>query len=162
MTKQDPKKLLLGLAMVALGFFAVINGVLSLTDNLSRLIAPRGVILIETVDTNELRALGLSGRESIADDRGMMFVFDRSTTNNCFWMKDMKFSIDMIWLNEAKQVITVVEDVSPGVEGQGPVHCEVQIVCPYKVPQQDHQVPHIGEHGLYLAVEVHESPVLVI
>ncbi len=110
---QDPKKLFLGIAMVVLGLFAVINGVTSLTDNVTRLIAPRGVILIETVDTAEARALGLSGRESIADDRGMMFVFDQATTSNCFWMKDMQFSIDMIWLDSDKKVVTIRDNVSP-------------------------------------------------
>ena len=70
------------------------------------------VITIENVQSDEDRALGLSGRESIGDD-GMLFEFDTISTENCFWMKDMQFAIDMIWLDEQKQVITVKENVAP-------------------------------------------------
>ena len=55
---------------------------------------------------------GLGGRESLARDRGMLFVFDAPATQ-CFWMKDMQFPIDIIWLNSAKQVTHVAANVAP-------------------------------------------------
>lgn len=77
------------------------------------LTAPKGEISVEVVDTPALRQQGLSGRNDLDDNAGMLFVFDTSSTQNCFWMKDMKFSIDMIWLDEQKRVVSVSEDVSP-------------------------------------------------
>ena len=55
---------------------------------------------------------GLGDRESIARDRGMLFVFDTAAVQ-CFWMKDMRFPIDIIWLNSAKKVTYVAANVAP-------------------------------------------------
>ena len=111
--KKNPLGLWLGGALIVFGLFAVVNGIISLTDNRTRLIAANGIITIEVVETPEDKQRGLSGRSSIADNEGMLFTFDTASTQNCFWMKDMQFSIDMIWLDSEKNVITVTEDVSP-------------------------------------------------
>lgn len=55
---------------------------------------------------------GLSGREKISENEGMLFVFDESGIYP-FWMKDMLISIDMLWLDENKKVITIIENASP-------------------------------------------------
>lgn len=55
---------------------------------------------------------GLGGRKSLAQNRGMLFVFDTPGTQ-CFWMKDMHFAIDIIWLDAAKKMTSVVPSVSP-------------------------------------------------
>ena len=67
---------------------------------------------LEKADTNEQRIRGLSGRESLAEKEGMLFEFP-APSQECIWMKDMKFSIDIIWLNEEKEIIKIEEDVSP-------------------------------------------------
>jgi uncharacterized membrane protein (UPF0127 family) len=111
---KNPIGLWLGGALIIFGLLAVVNGVVSLTDNKTRLLAPEGIFTVEVVETNEEKARGLSNRESINSDAGMLFVFEKPSVENCFWMKDMRFSIDMVWLNEQKEVVTVVENVSPG------------------------------------------------
>ncbi len=111
--KKNPLGLWLGAALIAFGIFAVVNGIISLTDNKSRLVAPKGIITIETVETPEDKRIGLSGRASIGKNEGMLFTFDSAKTQNCFWMKDMQFSIDMVWLDENKNVVTVTNNVSP-------------------------------------------------
>jgi uncharacterized membrane protein (UPF0127 family) len=68
-------------------------------------------VLAEISDTNVLRALGLSGRESLEDGKGMLFVFD-SAGHHGFWMKNMKFSIDIVWADENK-IVFIEESVSP-------------------------------------------------
>ena len=65
---------------------------------------------VEVADTAEKRRLGLGKRESLKIDRGMLFVFDQ-TANYTFWMKDMKFAIDIIWLDENKKVVYMATDV---------------------------------------------------
>jgi len=111
--KKKPIHLLLGLVLLFFGGWAVINGISSVLDSKSRLYAPNKNLSIEVVDTPELRSRGLSGRESLESNTGMLFVFENQRENNCFWMKDMKFSIDMVWMNEKKQVLNVAENVSP-------------------------------------------------
>lgn len=41
---------------------------------------------------------GLGGEKSISNNGGMLFIFNK-TLQEAFWMKDMEFSIDIIWLN---------------------------------------------------------------
>lgn len=55
---------------------------------------------------------GLGGRETLARDRGMLFVFDTPGTQ-CFWMKDMQFPIDIIWLDSTKKVTSTVPNITP-------------------------------------------------
>jgi uncharacterized membrane protein (UPF0127 family) len=84
-----------------------------LFENTTRLITPNGFITVEVVDTPEKRTQGLSGREYLSEKAGMLFVFDNTSIKNCFWMKDMNFSIDMVWLNERREVVTVTPNVTP-------------------------------------------------
>lgn len=65
-------------------------------------------LTVEVVNTAESVTLGLSGRESIGAD-GMLFVFPRSGELR-FWMRDMLFDLDMVWIND----LTVI-DISRNV-----------------------------------------------
>jgi uncharacterized protein len=68
-------------------------------------------IEVEIADTQAERSLGLSSRDSLPDDHGMLFVFD-SADRYGFWMKDMKFPLDFIWISQGK-VIQVMPDIAP-------------------------------------------------
>ena len=58
---------------------------------------------------------GLGGRESMADDRGMLFVFGRSERHS-FWMKDTLIPIDIIWISAEGRVVEVqTAQPEPGV-----------------------------------------------
>lgn len=67
---------------------------------------------LEVVDDPSERQQGLSGRERLVEGTGMLFVFEE-TGEHCFWMKDMRFSIDMIWLDGNKKVVDIREAVTP-------------------------------------------------
>ena len=69
-------------------------------------------IVAEIVDTIESRTLGLSGRTSMVEKEGMLFVFDEAG-NYPFWMKDMLFSIDIIWLDANKKIVFIKENATP-------------------------------------------------
>jgi len=69
-------------------------------------------ILVEIVDTPELRNQGLSGREFLEKSAGMLFVFFESDRYG-FWMKDMRFPIDIIWFDDEFVVVDVKENLSP-------------------------------------------------
>lgn len=69
-------------------------------------------ILAEIADTEEERSKGLSGRESLAEDEGLLFVFEEPGLYG-FWMKDMNFAIDIIWIDESRHVIGIERGVAP-------------------------------------------------
>lgn len=54
---------------------------------------------LEIADSREERASGLSNRESLDADSGMLFLFDEPGIYP-FWMKDTLFPLDIIWINE--------------------------------------------------------------
>lgn len=111
--KKSFVQLLFGLLLLVIGGYALFSGISGLTDNKQHLIAPEGIITIEIADTTESRFQGLSNRDSLDANEGMMFVFDEPIINNCLVMRDMNFSLDMVWLNEEKRVVTIASDVAP-------------------------------------------------
>ncbi len=58
------------------------------------------------------RARGLGGLKCIPDNQGMLFSHDAAGVH-CYWMKDMKFAIDMIWLDKDKKIIHIEQNVKP-------------------------------------------------
>jgi uncharacterized protein len=68
-------------------------------------------IQLEIADTSEKQQLGLSNRNSLAENSGMLFIFSEAS-NYSFWMKDMRISIDIIFLKDNK-VITIYSNVQP-------------------------------------------------
>lgn len=69
-------------------------------------------ISLEVADTEEKREKGLSGRATIRGNHGMLFVFDESGRPQ-FWMKEMKFPIDIIWISEAGKIVDITHDARP-------------------------------------------------
>jgi len=65
---------------------------------------------IEEVSTPEKAALGLSGRESMCEKCGMLFVFGANDYRG-FWMKDMKFDLDIIWIS-GDRVVYLAKNLS--------------------------------------------------
>ncbi len=58
------------------------------------------------------RAQGLSGRPSLGETEGLFFIFPFASSTG-FWMKDMNFPIDIVWINGGK-VIGFSENLQPG------------------------------------------------
>jgi uncharacterized membrane protein (UPF0127 family) len=68
------------------------------------------VIDAEVADTPERKQRGLSGRASLADGHGMLFPYDAPARHG-FWMPDMHFDIDILWIR-AGRIVTIAADVS--------------------------------------------------
>lgn len=89
-------------------------------------------LLVEVVNTPASITQGLSGRENIGSD-GMLFVMSQKTTHR-FWMIDMQFPLDMVWLDDR----TVV-----GITSQVPIpqpHVLPQDLPRYPSPQASNLV----------------------
>jgi hypothetical protein len=76
-------------------------------------------IPVELARTQAELEQGLSGRPSLEADKGMLFVFSRPGTYS-FWMPDMHFPIDIIWINNDK-VVDISADVSNEFDAEDPV-----------------------------------------
>lgn len=63
---------------------------------------------LEFADTPSSRAQGLSDRAALSESAGLFFVFEESDRHG-IWMKDMRFPIDIIWLNETGVVVGLTE-----------------------------------------------------
>lgn len=71
---------------------------------------------VEVARTFSERARGLGERASLAEGWGMLFVFD-TAGRHAFWMKDMRFPIDIVWLNSEYEIVFVAPHVDPGFTG---------------------------------------------
>lgn len=70
------------------------------------------VITVELAETNLQRQRGLSDRNHLLENNGMLFIFEK-TQSISFWMKDMNFPLDIIWIDKDKKIIGIEKDVSP-------------------------------------------------
>ncbi len=104
--------LVLGLVLI-LGSVFLFLGQTSVKEGQTKIIKINGSsIQVEVVDTPETRARGLSDRKVLQEDTGMLFIFD-SPAQYGFWMKDMDFAIDIVWIDENFQVVDVDKEVLP-------------------------------------------------
>ncbi len=83
----------------AFAFFVFRGGAKSLPK--SELSIGGKTLSIEVARGATEKMWGLSGRDSLGEREGMFFIFDKEG-NYGFWMKDMKFPIDMIWIRDGR------------------------------------------------------------
>ncbi len=75
-------------------------------NNLKSIFFASSTILVEEKSKPEEMMIGLSGRTGLENGKGMLFVFNEVGSHG-FWMKDMNFPIDIIFLNENLEVVGV-------------------------------------------------------
>ena len=61
-------------------------------------------IPVEVAKTDVQRRNGLSNRDNLPEGEGMFFEFVQKDVKPLFWMKDMRFAIDILWINDNKIV----------------------------------------------------------
>jgi uncharacterized protein len=64
----------------------------------------------EIANTEKERRQGLSGRENLCDKCAMLFIFEEKGKHS-FWMKEMKFDLDIIWIR-GEEVVFIAQEVS--------------------------------------------------
>jgi uncharacterized membrane protein (UPF0127 family) len=69
-------------------------------------------IPVEVAETDAARANGLMFRGPLADDEGMLFVFDAPGRYG-FWMSNVRAALDIIWLDAASRVVWIAENAPP-------------------------------------------------
>ncbi|OQA36847.1 MAG: hypothetical protein BWY53_00271 [Parcubacteria group bacterium ADurb.Bin326] len=117
-TKQKPV-ILVSVAMVGLAFVTAFSGGLPLAKlgkQKAQVMIGSKTVQVEVVSTAENQAKGLSGRKSLDENSGMLFDFGDYQART-FWMKDMNFPLDIIWISGGK-IVGVNKNATP--EGEFP------------------------------------------
>jgi uncharacterized membrane protein (UPF0127 family) len=138
------------IATAALYFYPAISGILGASDednNQQEFVGSRAIptdgissgyrqvnvtvngveLVADIAATNEQRTKGLSVKDALAENEAMLFVFDIAQEHS-FWMKDMKFPIDIIWLDSNKTVVRIENSLQP---------CSFDSFCPTYRPDND-------------------------
>jgi len=69
-------------------------------------------VSVSVADTSEEQIQGLSNVKFLPNDSGMLFVYEEPG-NQHFWMKDMNFPIDIIWIGASKTIVDITENLAP-------------------------------------------------
>ena len=69
-------------------------------------------ISVEIADEPDEQVQGLSGREGLPENEGMLFVFERPGFYK-FWMKGMRFALDLVWIGADWKIVGVSRNVLP-------------------------------------------------
>jgi uncharacterized membrane protein (UPF0127 family) len=69
-------------------------------------------IRVAVVDTDEERNMGLMDVRDLPQDRGMLFIFEREAPLT-FWMANTPLSLDIIYVNKEKEIVTIHANTPP-------------------------------------------------
>ncbi len=69
-------------------------------------------IRAEIADTLMKRTKGLMFRKTLSENEGMLFVFGNEDYHS-FWMMNMSFPIDIIFVDKEKKVVDIVKNAQP-------------------------------------------------
>jgi len=67
---------------------------------------------VELAETSEEQALGLMFRDSMAEDRGMLFLFPAESRRS-FWMKNTRIPLDILYFDSDLALVSVAADARP-------------------------------------------------
>ena len=117
-TKSAPKtRQLIKIRLISVAVAALFAPFFAMRPTGTRFTSGGQTYYLEKAMTQAAREKGLGGRSSLAENRGMLFVFDTQVVQ-CFWMKDMQFPLDIIWLDSQKKVTYEVANLSPATYPQ--------------------------------------------
>ena len=67
---------------------------------------------VELAITPKERSNGLMFREKLNPQKGMLFIFDKEEKHS-FWMKNTLIPLDIIWINNNKEIVFISESTQP-------------------------------------------------
>ena len=110
--------------LIPISIAAIIVGVVGVISipsdsKLQSINFPRGTIKVDNIvldveiaDTDATRTRGLMFRDKLPYSQGMLFVFKDSAVRS-MWMLNMQFPLDVIWFDEAGNVVHIEQDAQP-------------------------------------------------
>jgi len=112
------KQLVVGLVILVAGFLVWLvvpsnsDGKHTNGDQAGYAVGRNYCLQLDIADTPVKKQRGLSGRDRLEPSEGMLFLYERSGRYG-FWMKDMSFPIDIIWLDEDNRIVTIKRRAQP-------------------------------------------------
>ena len=70
---------------------------------------------VEIADTSATRQQGLMFRQDLKQDKAMLFVFEKEGVYS-FHMRNVKFPLDIVWLNKNKEIVFIKTNALPEEE----------------------------------------------
>ncbi len=78
-------------------------------------------LLADIAATSDQKSMGLGVKDTLNDNEAMLFLF-KTESKHTFWMKDMKFQIDIIWLDADKEVVHIEHSLEPCMPDSCPTY----------------------------------------
>lgn len=111
------------------------------------------IITAEVARTPAAHDKGLSGRTELLPDTGLLFVFDVPDVYY-FWMKDMSFPIDIIWIGSDMRIVDLTESVQPAsYPAEFTSRAPAQYVLEVPAGTIKKQNFHIGDTALFSSLQ---------
>ena len=101
--------------MVGMALAAVVGGRAAgqwAAPRVTVVFADKTAVRVEVADTPATRQRGLMFRQSLAQNEGMLFVFERPGSYP-FWMQNCLIALDIIWLDAEARVVSIAHSVPP-------------------------------------------------
>ena len=127
MKLQKPVIMLLMLIPLLIAFYALKNQSQEKPEGIIAAKIGNRTYNLEVSDNDEERAQGLSGRKSMDERSGMLFIFQDKEIRS-FWMKEMYFPLDFIWLDD-DLIVDLSENIPPPKNGDT---SNLEIITPLK------------------------------
>ena len=105
------KKFLKSFAII-LSFVLVVFLISRQTVSMGTVVLGGVEVQVELAQTAEGQSKGLSGRETIAEGEGMLFIFEQEGRTG-FWLKNVRFPLDLIWINKDKKIVDIQPNAHP-------------------------------------------------
>ena len=100
---------------------------------------------IEIADTLHEKRIGLMYRKSMADRKGMLFIFDNMRAQ-FFWMKNTYIPLDMVFIGKGMEIVGIAKNTTPLSEELIPVHDESQYIVEVNAGFTDTYGIHVGDY----------------
>ena len=112
-------------------------------DIYTLLLSSTGYIFqVECVVSPPKLSQGLSGRPSLKKGTGMLFIFD-TLDRHTMWMPDMKFPLDVVWLDETLSVVNISYGLQPCADRSNCPSSSSVYMCKYAIEMN------AGEAAIY-------------
>lgn len=94
------------------GSSARVDGVYALNFDKTKIVCGNSSFDAYIANTDKKKKEGLSVFNDFGRGDAMLFVFDE-LANHSIWMKNMKFDIDILWLDENGKIVHIENEISP-------------------------------------------------
>lgn len=109
-------KIIIGFIAILLLFSGFILLQINASKPKSKITIDKHTFMVELETTPQQQQQGLSGRVSLPQNQGMLFIF-KTSNRYPFWMKDMKFPLDMIFINNNK-IVDIIPNIPTPKNGE--------------------------------------------